>query len=83
MGELSDLQKGQIVGARLAEGSLTKTATSLGVSRAAVHKIRTAIQTWEDAISWEKTVVEIQNLVKMVACLCFKIQTRNNYAETY
>jgi len=44
MGDLSDLQKGQIFGARLAGGSLTKTATSLSVSRAAVPKVRTTIQ---------------------------------------
>jgi len=43
MGDLLDLQKGQIVGARLAGASKTKTAISLGVSRAAVPKIRTAI----------------------------------------
>jgi len=43
MGDFSDFQKGQIVVARLAGGSLTKTATSLGVSRAAVPKVRTTI----------------------------------------
>jgi predicted transcriptional regulator len=38
MGDLSDFQRGQIVGARLAGASVTKTATLLGVSRAAVSK---------------------------------------------
>ena len=42
MGDVSDLQKGQIVGARLAGASVAKTATSLGVSIAAVPKVTTA-----------------------------------------
>jgi len=41
MGNLSDIQKGQIVGARLGGASLTKTVTSLGVSRATVLTVRT------------------------------------------
>jgi len=44
MEDLSDIQRGQIVGARLAGASLTKTVTSLRVSRAAVPKVRTATQ---------------------------------------
>ena len=39
MQDLSDFQRGQIVGVRSAEASVTKTATSLGVSRAAVSKV--------------------------------------------
>jgi transposase len=42
MGDLSDFQIGQIVGARLAGTSLTKTATLLSVSRVAVSKVMTA-----------------------------------------
>jgi predicted transcriptional regulator len=38
---LSDFQKGQIVVVRLAGGSVTQTATVLGVSRAAVSKVLT------------------------------------------
>jgi hypothetical protein len=41
MGHVSDIQRGQIVGARLAAASVTKTATSLAVSRAAVPKVMT------------------------------------------
>jgi len=39
MGEFSDFQRGQIVGVRLAGASVTKTATLLGVNRAAVSKV--------------------------------------------
>jgi transposase len=39
MGDLSDFQRGQIVGVCLAGASVTKTATLLGVSRAAVYEV--------------------------------------------
>jgi hypothetical protein len=39
MGELSDFERGQIFGARLAGASMTKTATFLSVSRATVSKV--------------------------------------------
>jgi len=42
MGYLSDFQRGQIVGARLPAASVTKPATSLALSRAAVPKVVTA-----------------------------------------
>jgi predicted transcriptional regulator len=42
MGDLSDFERGQIVGARSAETSATKTATVLGVSRATVSKVMSA-----------------------------------------
>jgi predicted transcriptional regulator len=42
LGDFSDFERGQIVGARLAGASLTKTATLLGVSKAAVSKIMSA-----------------------------------------
>jgi hypothetical protein len=38
MGDLSNFERGQIVGARLAGASAAKTATLLGVSRAAASK---------------------------------------------
>jgi transposase len=38
---LSDFQKGPIVVVRLAGGSVTQTATVLGISRAAVSKVMT------------------------------------------
>jgi predicted transcriptional regulator len=39
MGDLSDFERGQIAGTRLAGASVTKTATLLGVSRATVSKV--------------------------------------------
>ena len=39
MGDFSDFQRGQIVGARLAGASVTKMAALLGVSGAAVSKV--------------------------------------------
>jgi len=41
MGDLSDFQRGYSVGAHLAVASVTKTATLLGVSKAAVSKVMT------------------------------------------
>jgi transposase len=42
MGDLSDFERGQIVGARLAEVSATETVTLLGVSRATVSEVMSA-----------------------------------------
>ena len=42
MGDLSDFQRGQIVGALLAGASVTKMATLLGLSRAEVSRVMTA-----------------------------------------
>jgi predicted transcriptional regulator len=42
MGDLTDFQRGHIVGARLAAAFVTATATLLGVSRAAVSRVMMA-----------------------------------------
>jgi hypothetical protein len=42
MRDLSDFEEGQIVGARLAGASVTKTATLVGASTATVLKVRSA-----------------------------------------
>jgi predicted transcriptional regulator len=42
MGDLSDFQTGQMVGAHLTGASVTKMSTLLGVSRPAVSKVMTS-----------------------------------------
>jgi len=58
-GRLSDFQRGQFVGARLAGESVTKTATLFNVSTAAVVMIDGIHKSWEDVIRygelWPKT----------------------------
>ena len=54
IGDLSDIQKGQIVVVRLAGGSVTQTATVLGVSRAAVSKVMVAYTNHRNTSSAER-----------------------------
>jgi hypothetical protein len=41
-GDLSDFERGQIIGAHLAGASVTKTATLLGISRVTVSEVTLA-----------------------------------------
>ena len=54
MGDLSDFQRGQTVGARLVGTSVIKTDTSYGVSRAAVSKVMTAYTNHGKTLSAER-----------------------------
>jgi hypothetical protein len=53
MGDLSDFERGQIVGARLAGASVKGTDTLLGVPTATVSMVMSAYiyESWEDNIS--------------------------------
>jgi hypothetical protein len=53
MGDLSNLERGQIDGVRWAGTSVIKTATLLGVSRATVFKIVGIHKSWQYIISEE------------------------------
>jgi hypothetical protein len=55
MGDLSDFERGQIIGAYFAGASGTKTATLLGVPRATVSKVRSAY------INHRKTTAAMRN----------------------
>jgi len=55
MGDLSNFQRGQLVGACLAGASVTKTATLLGVSRAAVSKVMMAYTNYGMTSSAKRT----------------------------
>jgi predicted transcriptional regulator len=56
MGGLPDFERGQIVGARLAGGSVTNIARLLGVSRATVSKVMSAYMNHEK----RKSAIEVQ-----------------------
>ena len=44
MGDLSDLQRGQIIGVRMTGATVTETAELLGISRDTVSKVVTAYE---------------------------------------
>jgi hypothetical protein len=54
MADWSDFQRGQIFGAHSAGVSVTKTASLLGVSKAAVYSYDIIHKSWEDIISEEE-----------------------------
>jgi hypothetical protein len=54
MEDLSDFERGQIIGARLVGASVTKTATLLDVSRATFSKVMSAYTIHGKTISAKK-----------------------------
>jgi len=54
MGDFSDFQRGQVFGVHLTGASVSKTATLLGVSRAAVSRVIKIYTSSEDLISYEE-----------------------------
>jgi hypothetical protein len=63
MGDLSDFETGQIVGARLAGASVPKTDTLLGLSRATVSEVMSAYtnhgkKTSEKRNIWRKSTLK-------------------------
>jgi predicted transcriptional regulator len=67
MGDLSDFERGQILGARLAGTFVTKTATLLGVSRATVSEVMSAYTNHGKTIQRRGTVGENQHWQKETA----------------
>ena len=61
MAHLSDFRKGQIVGARMAGASVTKTAEIFGVATSTISKAMTAFEKEEKPYHWSKTLEEIKS----------------------
>ena len=61
MADLSDFKRGQIVGARRAGASVTKTAELFGVTRSTVSKVLTAFEKEGKPLHWSKTLKESES----------------------
>jgi predicted transcriptional regulator len=61
MVDLTDFERGQIVGARLCGASVTKTATLLGVSRAIISEVMSAFTNRGKTISVKRNRGENQH----------------------
>jgi hypothetical protein len=73
MGDLSDFERGQIVGACLAEKSVIKTATLLGVSRATVSTVMSAYMT--ASAKMNRARIRVNTDRKQLSCIekdCFE-----------
>jgi hypothetical protein len=82
MGDLSNFERGQIAGVYLAEASVIKTATLLGVSRVTVFLGYVSIhKSWENSISEEEQWVKININRNRSSCIedCFK---KSHYCST-
>jgi transposase len=84
MGDLSDCERGQIIGVCLNGASVTKAATLLCVSRVTVSKNMSAyIESWEDNISEEEQWAKINIDIKRSSYIeedCF--EKSQNYCST-
>jgi hypothetical protein len=60
MGDLTDFERGQLIGVRLAGASATKSATLLDISRMTVSKVMlTYTKSWEDNVNKEEQCAKI------------------------
>jgi transposase len=78
MRDLSDFQRGRIVGARLAAAPLTKTASFLRVSRAAVSKVMTAYTNHGETLSAKRNSDRKPKLSERDCCTLKTIVSKNH-----
>jgi hypothetical protein len=68
MGDVSDFERGQIIGVCFAGASVIKTATLLGVSRVTVFTDYVSIQeSWEDNINEKELCAKIN--INRLSCI--------------
>jgi hypothetical protein len=78
MGDLSDFQKGQVIGARLAGAYVTKTVTVLGVSIAAVPIVMTAYTNFRKTSSATRTTDRKPKLIERDRRTLKRIVSKND-----
>jgi transposase len=78
MADLSDFERGQIVGARLAGASVAKTATLLGVSRATVSKVMSAYKNHGKTTSVKRNSGRKSTLAERDCRILIRIVSRNH-----
>jgi transposase len=78
MGDLSDFEGGQIVGACLSGASVTKTATLLGVSRSTVSKVMSAYTNHGKTTSAKKNSGRKSTLTEIYRCMLKRIVLKNH-----
>jgi predicted transcriptional regulator len=80
MGDLSDFERWQIVGGRLASASVTNTATLLGISRATVSKVMWTYTnhgktTSAKKNSWRRSTTTERNRLTLRRIVCKTLRT--------
>ena len=75
---MSDFLSGQIVGAHLAEASVTKMATLLGVSKVAISKVMTACTNYGRMSSAKRNSGQKRELSKRDHCTLKRIMFKNH-----